>query len=64
MIFEEIHTQLYAIATISEEDTFMTVIPRRKRKVRAFGNIPKNSSSISNSKEMQSNNAVQLSLFS
>lgn len=64
MIFEEIHTQLYAIANIDEEDTFMTVIPRRKRKTRVFGNIPKNGSSISNSNEIKSNNAVQLSLFS
>ncbi|RKR13181.1 hypothetical protein CLV91_1896 [Maribacter vaceletii] len=64
MIFKDIHSKLHAIATVGEEDTFISVIPRKKRIPIFFGNIPKNTVSIANSKTIKKTNAVQLSLFS
>ncbi len=63
MVFKEIHSKLQAIATISEEDSFISVIPRKKRKPIFFGNIPKNNTSITNNKVIKNTNAIQLSLF-
>ncbi|WP_291870342.1 hypothetical protein [Maribacter sp.] len=62
MIFEEIHSKIYAIATIKDEDAFMKVIPRKKKRNNIFGDIPKNSTSNPN-KEILNINAIQLSLF-
>ncbi|WP_298505191.1 hypothetical protein [uncultured Maribacter sp.] len=62
MIFEELHSKIYAIAAISDEDTFMKVIPRKNKRNFGFGNIPKNDRTRLNKKTI-STKAIQLSLF-
>ena len=63
MIFEEIHSKIYAIATISDEDTFMKVIPRKKKRNSSFGNTPKSNIAMPNKNILQNTDAIQLSLF-
>ncbi len=63
MVFNEIHSKLQAIATISEEDSFIRVIPRKNINTSFFGNIPKNKTLQTNMKVIKSANAIQLSLF-
>jgi len=63
MVFKDIHSKLQAIAAVSEEDSFMRVIPRKKVNASFFGNIPRNEVLRTNTEVIKSTNAIQLSLF-
>jgi len=64
MDFKEIHSKIYHIATVNrDEDTFMKVIPRTKKRKSIFGNNPKKGALLMNKDLIQKNNTLQLSLF-